>query len=139
MALQARVANADVGIDTSTAMYAPQLSGGETADLLAGETLDPGAPCYIKSSDGKVYQSNGTAANEAAKVDGFTAKARVAGQAVTLFGPGVRFNYGTGMTIGQNLFLATTAGRLDTAATTGGTAIIARAISTTDIVVMAKQ
>jgi hypothetical protein len=138
MALQARVTNADVSLDASTGMYAPQISGGETGDLLAGEALDPGAACYIKGSDGKVYQSNGTAANEAAKVDGFTAKARAIGQAVSLYGPGARFNYATGMTPGQNLYLGTTAGRLDTAPTTGGTVIIARACSSTDIIVMAK-
>lgn len=50
------------GIDTATAMIAPQLTG-----LYAGEDLGICAPCYIKASDGKVYQSNGTAANEAAK------------------------------------------------------------------------
>lgn len=138
MALQATVPAADISIDASTGMYAPQISGGETADLLAGEALLAGAPCYIKASDGRVYLSNGTAANEAAKVDGFTAKARAIGQAVTLFGPGARFNYATGMAPGQNLYLAATAGRLDTAPTTGGTVIIARACSSTDIIVLAK-
>jgi hypothetical protein len=115
-----------------------QISGGETADLLAGEALDVAAPCYIKGSDGKVYMSNGTAVAEAAKVDGFTPQSYAIGQAVSLFGPGARFAYATGMTPGQNLFLAATAGRLDTAATIGGTVIIARACSSTDIIVMAK-
>jgi hypothetical protein len=137
MALQAKAPNADISLDASTGMYAAQISGSETADLIAGEALDPGAACYIKGSDGKVYMSNGTAVNEAAKVDGFTAKGRAAGQAVTLFGPGSRFHYATGMTPGQNFYLAATAGRLDTAPTTGGTTMIARAVTSTDIVIRA--
>jgi hypothetical protein len=138
MALQATAPQAEISIDASTGMYAPQLSGGETADLLAGEALLAGAPCYVKASDGKVYMTNGTAANEAAKCDGFTAKARAINQAVTLFGPGARFHYATGMTPGQNFYAATTSGRLDTAPTTGGTVILARAVSSTDIVVFSK-
>lgn len=131
MSLQARSAKAH--IDASTAMFAEQLPG-----LIAGEALGPASVCYIKSSDGKVYQSNGTAANEAAKVDGFSPEAKAPGQAVTLFGRGTRYGYGTGLTIGQNFYLAATAGQLDTAPTTGGLKIIARAVSATDIVVFDK-
>jgi hypothetical protein len=127
----ARVANAS--LDVSTGQFAPQISG----SLIAGETLDPVAPCYIKASDGRVYMSNGTAANEAAKVDGFTARRTLAGEAVTLFGVGTRFRYGAALTPGQNLYLGTTAGVLSDTATTGGTAIIARAITANDIRVVA--
>jgi hypothetical protein len=126
--------NADASVDTSTALVGPQLSG----DLIAGEDLDAVAACQGRS-DGKVYMSNGTANNADAKVDGFTPKRYRAGQAVTLYGPGVRFGYGTGLTPFANYYLGTTDGRLDTAATTGGTVVIARAVSTTDIVIMAKQ
>jgi hypothetical protein len=127
MSLVTRAAQASV--DTSTAMFAPQLTG----NLYAGEALDVCAPCYIKASDGKVYMSNGTAANEAAKFDGFTPRACAIGEPVTLLGVGARMRYGSGLTIGASYFVAATAGRLDTAATTGGTVAIARAINATDI------
>lgn len=131
MATITRVTAASV--DASTAQFAPQITG-----LIAGEALDAAAPCYIKS-DGKVYHSNGTANNAAAAVDGFTPRAAAAGQPITLYGPGTRFRYGSGLTPGASYYLSGTAGKLDDAATTGGTAIIARAINATDIVVMAKQ
>jgi hypothetical protein len=115
--------------DTGSLMRAPQIAG----DLYAGEDLDIAAPCYIKASDGLVYMSNGTAANEAAKVDGFTATAVKSGEAVTLFGTGTRFGYGSGLTPGQNMYVSATKGRLDDAATTGGTVVVARAINATDI------
>jgi hypothetical protein len=131
MALLTRDANASV--DASTAMFAPQITG-----LIAGEALDACAPCRIHT-DGKAYMSNGTAADAEAKVDGFTPRAAAAGQAITLFGPGTRMRYGTSLTPGANYYLGGTDGRLDTAATTGGANPIARAIDTTDIVVLAKQ
>lgn len=127
MALVTRVAQASG--DTTHLQKVPQVSG----DLYAGEALDAIAACYIKASDGLVYMSNGTAANEAAKFDGFTARAVALGQPVTLYGIGARFRYGTGLTIGADYFIAATAGRLDTAATTGGVRAIARARTATDI------
>ena len=127
MALVTRSASASG--DASNLQVAPQISG----DLYAGEALDAVAPCYIKASDGLVYMSNGTAANEAAKFDGFTARAVAAGQPVTLYGVGARFRYGSGLTIGKDLFVGATAGRLDDAATTGGVRSIARTINATDI------
>lgn len=118
-------------MDASTGMFAGQITG-----LVAGEALDVAAPCYIKSSDGKVYMSNGTAANEAAEFVGFTPRAAVAGEPITLFHIGARFRYGSGLTPGDKYFLGATAGRLDTAATTGGTVALARAVTSTDIVVI---
>ena len=132
MALLTR--EADAGMDTNTAIVGPQISG----DLMAGEDLDPVAPCRIHT-DGKVYMSNGTAADANAKVVGWTHKKFRAGQQVTLRGPGVRYGYGMGLTPGTDLYLGATAGRLDTAATTGGTKPIARVISATDILVIAYQ
>lgn len=118
------------GLDTSQAMTAPHIAG----DLIAGEALEACAPCYIKASDGKVYQSNGTAANEAAKFDGITPKAYKIGQAVTLYGVGVRARYSAGtLTPGTDLFIGTVAGSLADAATTGGVRAIARAINASDI------
>jgi hypothetical protein len=123
MALVTRSSNARV--DASSAQFAPQISG----DYLAGEALDAVAPCYIKASDGKVYMSNGTAADEAAKCDGFTPRSYAAGEAVTLYGPGTKFEYGTSLTIGATYYIGATAGRLDTAATTGDDVGVVRTIS----------
>lgn len=118
--------------DTGSLIRAPQLAG----DLYAGEALDMAAPCYIKASDGLVYMSNATADDEAAKIDGFTARAVASGQPVTLFGTGARFGYGSSLTPGANYYLSATAGRLDTAATAGGKMPIARAINSTDVRVL---
>lgn len=128
MALVTRAATASM--DVSTGMLAPQLTG-----LIAGEALDVVAPCYIKTSDGKVYMSNGTSANEAAEVVGFTPRAVGIGQPVTLFGVGSRFSYGTGLTVGNILYVGATAGRLDTASTTGDAFGVAKIVTATDIVI----
>jgi len=107
------------------------------AGLLAGEDLDLVAPCYIKSSDGLVYMSNGTAANEAAEVVGFTARAVKSGQPVTLFGIGTRFKYSDSLlTPGDVCYLGATAGRLDTAPTTGDAFGYAMALTASDIVII---
>jgi hypothetical protein len=131
MANITRVAAAS--LDVSSGMHAPQISG----NLIAGENLDGVAPCYIKAADGKVYMTNGTAANEAAGFDGFTAKATKSGESVTLFGIGARFRYATGLTPGAKYYAATTAGVLSDTTTTGGTVVLAKAISATDIRVVA--
>lgn len=123
---------ADASVDTSTAIQLAPLSG-----LVAGEDVTGCAPCYVKAADGLVYLSNGTAANAAAKVDGWSAQSAKAGQGVTLFGPGLRMRYGTGLTIAALYYLGTTAGRVDTAATTGGTVAILKAVTATDVVVIA--
>lgn len=99
--------------------------------LLAGEAITAGAPCYIKS-DGKVWLSNGTAANAAAKVDGWAAAAAAVGEAVTLYFD-VNFRYGSGMTPGARIYLSATAGTIADAATTGGTAPIGFVIDATRI------
>lgn len=122
MALVTRSTSAS--LDASTGMYAPQITG----NLYAGEALDVVAACYIKSSDGLVYMSNGTNADEAAKFDGFTARACAVGEPVTLFGPGARFRYGAALTVGADYYIAATKGRLDTASTTGGVNPIARVL-----------
>lgn len=126
MALITRSANASM--DVSTGMYAPQITG-----LIAGEALDVAAPCYIKSADGLVYMSNGTAATEPAEIIGFTPRACKVGQPVTLFGKGTRFGYGTGLTPGDILYIGATKGRLDAAATTGDAVGVAQVITATDI------
>lgn len=122
--------DANASMDASTGMMAPQITG-----LMAGEALDVAAPCYIKS-DGLVYMSNGTAADAAAIVAGFTPRAVASGQPCTLFGAGARFRYGTSLTPGALLYLFTTKGTLGDAANTGHPLAIAQAIDTTDIRVL---
>lgn len=116
--------------DTSNALVTPQAAG-----LVAGADIDAGAPCYIAAADGNVYMSNGSAANEAAKVHGFAYQSAKSGAAVTLALPGARFGqYAAGMTPGAAVYVGTTAGRLDTAATTGGTTKIGYAVTATDVI-----
>jgi len=126
MALVTRIALAS--IDLTSAMFAAQI-----ADLLAGEAIDVAAPCFIKSADGLLYMSNGTADDEDAEIVGFSASPASAGQPVTVFGKGARFRYGSGLTPGAQFFIAATAGRLDTAATTGGLIAVAQVLTDTDI------
>lgn len=118
-------------VEGRSAMHANQIPA--SLGLVAGEALLAAAPCYIKASDGKVYMSNGTSANEAAELDGFTGKAYAAGEPVTLWGKGVIFEYGTGLTPGATYYIGATAGRLDAATTTGDAVGVARSINSTHI------
>lgn len=127
MALVTRSSDAD--LDTSTGVQVPQVTG----NLYAGEDLDPVSPCRI-DADGKVYMSNGAADDVNAKVHGFVNRPAKQGQPVTLFPPGTRFRYGSGLTPGAPLHLAGTDGRLDDAATTGDPDGIAHVVNETDIV-----
>jgi hypothetical protein len=107
-----------------------QLSG-----LYAGAALSAGDACYIKTSDGKVYPSIGTAANAAAVVDGFTPSDVPIGEVVTLIWA-VHLRYGAALSPGSFAYLdATTAGALNDTASTGGTTPIGRVVDTTRIYV----
>jgi hypothetical protein len=124
------VKDPQASMDTITAQDAPQLSG----NLFAGEALAALDACYIKASDGKVYRSNGTALNEAAKFDGFVPRACGVGQPVSLYSNGIRARYATAtLAIGQKLYVSATPGALSTVATTGGVTEIARAYDTSNI------
>lgn len=102
--------------------------------LLAGEAIAAGDACYIKS-DGKVWRSIGTAANAAAKCDGFALVATAVGEAVTLIFD-VNVRYGASLTPGARYYIGAAAGALADAATTGGTAPVAFAVDATRIHVM---
>jgi hypothetical protein len=125
MALVTRIATASM--DLSSAQFAHQIPG-----LVAGEALDIAAPCYI-DTDGLVYLSNATAVDKEAQICGWTPRAYLAGEPVTLMGEGARFKYGSGLTPGAVLYLGATNGRLDTAATTGDAVGCARVVSATDV------
>jgi len=62
------------------------------------------------------------------------AGAAATGEAVTLY-RNVTFHYGSGLTPGASYYVGATAGRLDSAATTGGTVEVAYAVDTTRIFV----
>ncbi len=116
-------------IDVVSAQHAQQIAG----NLYAGEALGTIAPCRIHT-DGLVYMSNATAANAEAQIDGWTPRAYAVGEAVTLFGRGVRAKYSDGsLTPGQTLYIHTVDGQLNDTATTGDPTGVARAINTEDI------
>lgn len=117
------------GTPSLSSVTPPQSS--QIVGLLAGEAITAGAPCYINSA-GKVMMSNGTAANAAAKVDGWAAAAAPINEAVTLY-TDVNFRYGSGLTPGTRLYVNTTAGTLSDAATIGGTAPVGFVIDATRI------
>ena len=119
----------DASFDTGTASRAPHIAG----DMVAGEALLACAPCYIRASDGKVLMTNATAADEKARLAGFTPRAVAIGNPVDLFGLGTRMRYAAGLTPGAIYYLAATAGRLDTAATIGDAVGVVQAVSDTDI------
>lgn len=107
-----------------------------SGDLYAGEHIDPADTCYIKA-DGTVWRSNGTTANDpSAKSRGFAPQSYEIGEAVTLFRH-VNFDYSNGqLTPGQNLYVGTTPGSLDSAPTAGGTNPVAFAVDTCRIHVL---
>ena len=115
----------------SLATLTPDHSCQIGSGLRAGAAIAAGDVCYIKS-DGLVYPSNGTSADAAAQADGIAPVAASQGEAVTLL-HNVEFHYGSGLTPGARYYVAETAGRLDTGATTGGLAIVAMAVDTTRI------
>lgn len=115
---------------TSLPCHAHQVDQG--GDKVAGEAIAAGDSCYVKASDQKVYRTNGTSANEAARAWGIAARQANAGEPVTLY-KDVEFHYGAALTIGTPLFVSTTAGALADAASTGGTTRVAHVVSATRI------
>ncbi len=113
-------------------LASPLPSGGDLIrGLKAGEDIAAGDVIYV-ASDGTLMRSNGTAANAAAVGGWIAAGDAKAGEALTGY-RNVSFHYGSGLTPGAPYYVGATAGRLDTAPTTGGTVIVARAIDTTRI------
>ncbi len=105
--------------------------------LLAGEVIAAGDLIYI-NADGKAYKADGAAATAPAKAVGMAALAASLGAALTILGPGWRWQYATALTPGARYFVGTT-GLLGDAATTGGTTAVAYAVSATDLVFSAIQ
>src|SRR5215204_7666220 len=108
-------------------LASPYPDGGNVLrGLLAGEAIAAGDVIYV-ASDGTIMRSNGTAATAPAVGGWIAAGAAASGEACTGF-KNVSFHYGSGLTPGAPYYVGATAGRLDTAATTGGTVVVARAI-----------
>ncbi len=103
-----------------------QISG-----LLAGEAIAAGDLVYIKS-DGKVWKTNATSADAAAKVDGMVLVAAQLGEAVSIWFD-VNVRYGASMTPGARIYASTTAGLIDGATSTGGTAPVGFVVDATRI------
>jgi hypothetical protein len=122
--------NTGLTVETITAAHANQIPS--SLKLVAGAAIDGGAPCRI-AADGLVYMTDATAADALARVSGWAPKSYLAGQVVTLFGRGVIFEYGTGLTPGATLYAGATAGRLDDAATVGDAVGVAQVVNTTHI------
>lgn len=114
-------------------LASPLPTGGQVITGLkaASGGIAAGDICYI-ASGGTVTKSDGSAANAAAVGFGIAAGDAQEGEAVTLY-RGVVFHYGSGLTPGAPYYVGATAGRLDTASTTGGTVVVARAIDATRI------
>lgn len=115
----------------SLATLGPAPGSGKLPTLAAGENIAAGDACYVKS-DGKIWRSTGTAANAAAKVDGFAPYAVNSGETITLFF-NVTFNYGASLTPGARVFLSATTGAIADAATTGGTAPVGFVVDATRV------
>lgn len=113
-------------------LASPIPTGGDVLrGLKAGEAIAAGDVIYV-ASDGTVMRSNGTAANAAAVGGWIAAGDAQIGEAITGY-KNVAFHYGAGLTPGTPYYVGATAGRLDTATTTGGTVVVARAIDATRI------
>ncbi len=126
--------SASASMDASTGMFAVQITG-----LIAGEDLDLVSACYIKTSDGKVYMADGSAADELAEFVGMTPRAAKSGQAITLYSLGARFRYGTSLSPGAKLYLSATTGGIADAASLGGTLPLGVVLNSTDILITTAQ
>lgn len=115
-------------------LASPNPTGGQVIPgLKAGAGgVAAGDACYIDPTLGTALPCDGTAADEKAVFAGAAAGDAQAGEAVTLY-RGVTFHYGAALTPGALYYLAATAGRLDTAPTTGGQSPVAMAIDATRI------
>lgn len=118
-----------VGLPSLASVLPPQNT--QLAGLLAGEAIACGDLCYIKS-DGKIWRSNGTAATAPAVCIGISMEACAVGEACTIVW-NVNVRYGSGLTPGAKLFVSATAGAIDDAATTGGTAPIGYVVDATRV------
>lgn len=107
----------------------PQVTG-----LTAGEAIGYFDTVYIKTSDGKVYKTNGTALTGPARYRGVSPGKHATGDKdVTIYFGEVTVNYATGLTPGTDYYVSTTAGAIADAQTTGGVNPCAFAVDATRV------
>ncbi|KKN52914.1 hypothetical protein LCGC14_0607760 [marine sediment metagenome] len=123
---------ATASVDINTAKLLPPVSG-----VFAGEAIDLLAPCHI-NVDGTVHMSASTGTVGAiGEYVGFAPAAYALGEAVTLFGKGLRFSYGAALVEGKLLYISATPGALsDAVVISSDVSPIARVITPTDILVI---
>ncbi len=129
----AQITRDKVDLDLNSARRASQISG-----LHAGEDgIKRGMPCRV-DSNGEVVRSNASADDANAQVDGFAARDANEGEPITLMGIGLRMQYNAAgdLTPGDTLYVAAADGELDDTSTTGDANGVARAVSSTDIVII---
>lgn len=127
MALVVKTTTPSFTQDTRTAGFAPPVTA------VAGETLAALDAVYMNTS-GEFIKADGTAATAPAAFKGIVVDDYVAGDPCSAYGPDVILRYADGtLTPGATLYVAATAGRLDTAATTGDALGVAWAISDSEI------
>jgi len=115
-------------LSTVTPNNAQRISG-----HMSGEAIGAGDLCYIGTGS-KIFKTNGTAVNAAAKVRGVALMPVGGADLPVTIAWGVAMKYGTGLTPGASYYAsAATPGGLDTAPTTGGTGEVAFAIDDTRI------
>lgn len=131
-----------ISVDANSAKKVPPIS-----PLTAGEDLSAGSACYIKTSDGLVYECESSQTIDGkARYLGFAPVAYLSGEVVTLFSKGIRFTYGASMTAGTYLWISQTVARLADIPTVtvgvlyvdqfSGDDPVAIALSSTDILVL---
>ena len=107
-------------------------------DLVAGEALTKGMPCYIKS-DGKVYKSVSTVATISNLTDchGFAYDTYAIGDKVVLVADGGKMLYtaASGITPGAPYYVSDTAGKVSDAALVANDPPIALGISDTCLMI----
>jgi len=109
--------------------------------IYAGEALGVGDACFIHT-DGKVYQCDATdhtitGSAAMSKFDGFAADDYVANtEPVTLFARGSVLNYAASLTPGNLYWNGNTQGALETSPVLSGDEPVAKAVNTTDILVL---
>jgi hypothetical protein len=125
-------------IDGFSAQHCDYLSDG----LQAGVALVKGDACYI-DANGRVQKAvstvlfaTGTSYN-VTKFDGLVNEDHISGSyGVTLYGAGAVFGYSSGMTVGQPLFVSSTAGALSNTVISLTDRPVAKAVSATDIKIL---
>jgi hypothetical protein len=125
-------------LDGFSAQRCDYLSNG----LLAGVTLVKGDACYI-DANGLVQKAVSSAIGATgshlaeSKFDGLVNEDCVSGSSVGgLYGAGAIFGYAASMTIGQHLYVSSTAGALNNAMPSAVDTPVAKVISATEIKIL---